>query len=151
MLWGQAVLSVGAVSAAGLVFGGISVEEQLTGLAGVRALLFLLVFVPLNVAIVTRLTGLRVREIASWVPIPLISGSGAIAVIALINATGLLDSVSPLPALVIAGSLAIAAAIGVLLSLKREARDEALALLRSRRMAMGWASRSIPPESGGET
>ena len=39
-------LSVAAVSAAGLVFGGISVEEQLTGLAGVRALLFLLVFVP---------------------------------------------------------------------------------------------------------
>ena len=79
------------------------------------------------------------------------AGTGAIAVIALINATGLLDSVSPLPALLIAGSLAIAAAIGVLLSLKREARDEALALLRSRRMAMGWQADPIPPESGGET
>jgi hypothetical protein len=142
MLWGQAVLSVAAVSAAGLVFGGISVEEQLTGVAGVRALLFLLVFVPLNVAIVTRLTGLRVRDIASWVPVPLISGAGAIAVVTLINATGLLDSLSPLPALLIAGSLAVAAALGVLLSLKREARDEALALLRSRKLAMGWAGQS---------
>ena len=52
-------------SAAGLVFGELSrSRSQLTGVAGVRALLFLLVFVPLNVAIVTRLTGLRVREIA---------------------------------------------------------------------------------------
>jgi hypothetical protein len=142
MLWGQAFLSVGAVSAAGLVFSGLSLEGQLTGLAGVRALLFLLVFVPLNVAIVTRLTGLRVRDIASWVPVPLISGAGAIAVVALINATGLLDSLSPLPALVVVGSLAVGAAIGVLLSLKREARGEALALLRSRRMAMGWAGQS---------
>ena len=71
MLWCQAVLSVGTVVAAGFIFSGFSIEGQLTGVAGVRALLFLLVFAPLNVIIVTRLTGLRAREVASYVPVPL--------------------------------------------------------------------------------
>jgi PST family polysaccharide transporter len=132
MLWGQAVLSVAVVAAAGLAFSGLSVQRQLTGVAGLRALLFVLVFVPLNVAIVTRLTGLRIREIASFVPVPLISGAAAIAAVALVNQTGLLDSLRPVPALLIAGSLAVGAALGVLVALERDVRAEALGLLRSR-------------------
>ena len=142
MLWGQAALSVGALVAAGFAFENVSIEAQLTGVAGVRALLFLLVFVPLNIAIVTRLTRLRVRDVAALVPIPLTSGAAAIAVEALIGVTGVLDGFSPLPALLIAGSLAVAAALGVLLLLERDARGEALALLRSRRPATGLAAKS---------
>ena len=120
-------------------------------MAGVRALLFVLVFVPLNVAIVMRLTGLRVREIAAWVPVPLTSGVAAIAVEALISATGVLDGLSPLPALLVAGSLAVAAAVGVLLMLKRDARREVLALRRSRRLATSWVGQSDPAEVPRET
>ena len=151
MLWGQAALSVGALAAAGLAFGSSSIEDQLTGVAGVRALLFVLVFVPLNVAIVMRLTGLRVREIAAWIPIPLTSGVAAIAVEALIGATGVLDGLSPLPALLVAGSLAVAAAVGVLLLLERDARREVLALRRSRRLATSWVGQSDPAEVPRET
>jgi O-antigen/teichoic acid export membrane protein len=146
MLWAQAALSVAVVVVAGLVFGGVSVEQQLTGVAGLRALLFVLVFVPLNVAIVTRLTGLRVREIASFVPVPLISGAAAIAAVALVTKAGLLDSVRPVPALLIAGSLALAAALGVLIALEQNVRREVLRLLRSRGSIGGSPGQFDPGE-----
>ena len=135
MLWCQAVLSVGTVVAAGFIFSGFSIEGQLTGVAGVRALLFLLVFAPLNVIIVTRLTGLRAREVASYVPVPLISGAAAIAVVAVIDETGVLDGLGPVAALLIAGSLAVAAALGTLLALDRKVRGQVRGVLRSRKLA----------------
>jgi hypothetical protein len=51
------------------------------------------------------------------------------------------------PALLVAGSLAVAATLGVLVALEREVRAEALGLLRSRRSIGGWPTESDPAEA----
>lgn len=150
MLWGQAALSAGVVVAAGLVLAGSSVEDQLTGTAGSRALLFLLVFLPANLLIVTHLTGLRMREVVVWFPVPVASGLVAIAAVALVGATGVLDGLSPAPALLVAGSVAVATALGSLIVLEREVRDETLVLLRRGRAFAGSAAEPEPADVPGD-
>jgi O-antigen/teichoic acid export membrane protein len=128
MLWVLGAVSAAVVVAVGSALDDSAVDDQLVGMAASRALLFVLVFVPINVAIIVHLTGLRVRELLPGVPAPLASGLAAFGGVTGVAATGVLDGLRPLPALVVAGTLASVLAVVVLVLLDARVRGELSAL-----------------------
>jgi teichuronic acid exporter len=133
MLWALGILSAITVVVVGIALTDSSIDEQIFGMAASRALLFLLAILPVNVAILMRFGGLRLREILPSMPGALGSGLAAFAVVAVLEAAGVLDGLSALPAAVVAGGLAGGAALGVLLLTEPVARAE----LRSLRTRIG--------------
>jgi O-antigen/teichoic acid export membrane protein len=131
MLWVLGAISAAVVVAVGSALDDSAIEDQIVGMAASRALLFMLVFVPINVAIIVHLTGLRVRELLPGVPAPLASGLAALAAGTALTATGVLDGLRPLPALVVAGAVTASLAAGVLVLLDARVRGE-LSALRTR-------------------
>jgi O-antigen/teichoic acid export membrane protein len=129
-LWLQAALSAGVVVAAGLAARHFSLSDQLATVAGARALLFVLVFVPLNLLIVRWMVGVRLRDLASALPGPVAAGSAGFLAGLAVERSGLLDGVSPAVALVVTGTVAFAAALAMLLLLERALRVELLKRLR---------------------
>ncbi|MGH3131877.1 MAG: oligosaccharide flippase family protein, partial [Gaiellaceae bacterium] len=146
MLWMLAAMSAATVVAVGSALTGSSADDQLFGMALSRALLFVVVFIPINMVVIAWLTGLRMRSLAKDVPSPLLSGLAALGAVAGVRATGLLDGLASLPALVFVGTVAVCAAVAVLLALEPRARAEALKLWRrlSRRSAPPLVSRPGP-------
>jgi O-antigen/teichoic acid export membrane protein len=136
-LWFQAALSAGVVVAVGFALEHASLTRQLAGVAGARVLLFVLVFVPLNLVIVQRTAGIRLQELAAALPGPLASGIAALLAASALEAAGLLDGLAPAAALVVIATVAIAAALVTLLALERTVRAELLARLRRLRPAAG--------------
>jgi hypothetical protein len=147
MLWIIAAINVAAIVAVGFALESASEESQLLGMSAVRALVSLLVIVPLNLVIIQRLAGLSLRTLAPWTVAPLTAGIASIAVVEGITATGILDDTSPLLALGVAGGAAVIIALAVLLALEPKARSE-IALIRrrlaaSRRTALVAADDSV--------
>lgn len=124
MLWVIAAINVVAVVGVGMALETASNEEQLFGMSAVRALVALVVIVPLNLFVINRLAGLSPRTIAPWIVAPLTAGVAAIAVVEGITATGVLDDAPAFLALVVAGGAAVGVALGVLLGLDPRARSE---------------------------
>ena len=124
MLWILAALSAGAVVAVGLALRDSSADDQLFGMSLSRALLFVAVFVPINVVIVTRLTGLSLRRLVPLAPGPVLAGLGALGAAALLRSTGVLDALSPLPALALVGTVSVGAAAALLFLLEPDARTQ---------------------------
>ena len=122
MLWVLAVLSAGVVVLVGVLLADASIRDQAVGMAGSRALYFLVVVIPLNIAVICWITGLRPRSLLTWLPAPLASGAAAIGAVAGLEAVGALDRLPPIPALVVGGASASLAAIGVLFALEPRAR-----------------------------
>ena len=79
---------------------------------------------PINLVIVHKLAGISFRSMLPWAVAPTTAGIASIAVVAGITATGVLDGVRPLLALIVAGGAALATALGVLLALEPRARSE---------------------------
>jgi PST family polysaccharide transporter len=146
MLWVLAALSAGTVVAVGAALGGSSADDQLFGMALSRALLFVVIFVPVNMAIIGWLAGLSLRELAPSATAPILSGVAALAAAAAVRSTGVLDTVAPLPALLVAGAVASGAAVTVLLLLEPRARAAASGLRQrlSRRAPPPLPSRPAP-------
>ncbi len=124
MLWIIAAINVVAVVGVGMALEASTEEDQLIGMSAARALVSLLVVVPLNLIIIKRLAGLPVRTIAPWAIAPLAAGVASIAVVEGLTATGVLDDAPPLVALAIAGGLAFGTAIAILLALEPRGRSE---------------------------
>jgi PST family polysaccharide transporter len=131
MLWIIAAVNVAFVVGAGLALEAASEKEQLLGMSAVRALVSLLVVVPLNLVIINRLAGLPARTLVPWALPPLAAGIGAIAAVQGVSATGIFDGLDAIVALVLAGSLAVAVAVAILLVLEPRARAEIQQLRRS--------------------
>ena len=68
-------------------------------MAASRAVLFVLVVIPVNLAIISRLTGLTFKQLLRGTPAPLVAGLLAVGAVAGLQALGLLDGVPPVPAL----------------------------------------------------
>jgi PST family polysaccharide transporter len=130
MLWVLAGLSAGTVVVVGELLVGEPAREQAIGMAASRAVYFLAIVIPVNVAVVCWITGLRLRDMARWVPAPLASGLAGIAAVALLELPGLLDGLRPFVALLIAGTCSCLAAGGVLFALEPRARELARPVLR---------------------
>jgi PST family polysaccharide transporter len=131
MLWVIAAINVAVVVAVGLALESASEEDQLIGMSAARALVALLVIVPLNLFVIKRLAGLSARTLAPWTVAPLTAGIASIVVVAGVTATGILDDVPAFVALIVAGGLATATAVGVLFALEPRARSEVTRLRRT--------------------
>ena len=120
MLWALAALSAGTVILVGWLLTDDSSREQAIGMAASRAAYFVAVVIPVNLAVVCWITGLRPR---SFLPSPLLSAAAGIAAVALLELAGLLDGLPAFAALLIAGAASCLAAGAVLFALEPRARQ----------------------------
>jgi hypothetical protein len=141
MLWAIAAINLAVIVAVGLALENSSETDQLFGMSLSRALVSLLVVLPLNLVIIRWLAGISFRTMLPWAVAPTTAGVASIAVVAGITATGLLDGVAPLLALIVAGGAALATALGVLIALEPRARSEVRRLRRS--LATATRSRKL--------
>jgi O-antigen/teichoic acid export membrane protein len=130
MLWALAAVSAGIVLLVGRLLTDEASREQALGMAASRAAYFLAIVIPVNVAVIWWVTGLRPRSFLPWLPGPLLSGAAAIAAVAALELTGVLGRLPDAAALAVAGAAAFSAAGAVLLSLEPEARRLALPVYR---------------------
>jgi hypothetical protein len=99
-----------------------SSRDQALGMAVSRAAFFLAVVIPLNVAVVCWITGLRLRAFVPWLPGPFLAAGAALASVLLLELSGLLEGVGNFVGLLVAGTVSTLAAGGVLLALEPQAR-----------------------------
>jgi hypothetical protein len=142
MLWLIAGLSTAVAVAVGDALRGDSVKTQVFGMSASRAVLFVIVLLPVYVAIIHRFTGVPVRKFLRDVPGPAVSGLAAVAVVFALEESGAIDGLSRVPALIVAGGAALVTTVSLLVLLDRTARKYA------RRLA-GRIWPGLAPESGG--
>jgi O-antigen/teichoic acid export membrane protein len=130
MLWVLAVLSAGIVLLVGWLLTDSSSADQAFGMAVSRAAFFLAIVIPVNIAVVCWITGLRPRRFVRWVWTPLAAAAAGIAPVLLFELTGALDGVRPFVALVVAGGCSTLAAGAVLFALEPRARSLLLPVVR---------------------
>jgi PST family polysaccharide transporter len=136
MLWFLAGVSVITVVSVGYVLQGDNAERQLLGMSGARALVSLLIIVPLNLLIISRVAGLPPRTFLPWLPAPLCAGVAAILGVQVLTKTGALDQVPAILALAAAGVLAVAVASAIMIALEPRARMGLRRVLRTGRPSM---------------
>lgn len=151
MIWVIAGVNVAVVSVVGAALAGASEPDQLAGMSGARALVWLAVVAPLNLFVIYRLAGLSPLAIAPWLAPPLAAGLASAAVVEGLAAVGLVDGTPPLVQLVVIGGAALGAALAVLLALEPRAREH-IAQLRARLARTGRADvvATASPEAGDE-
>lgn len=130
MLWILAALSAGTVLLVGWLLQDDGSRDQALGMAATRAAYFLAIVVPVNVAVVCWITGLRPRSFLPWLPSPLLSAAAGIAVVAALDLAGILESLPPFLGLLVAGTASVLAAGAVLFALEPRARRLAGPFLR---------------------
>jgi polysaccharide transporter, PST family len=130
MLWVLAVLSAGIVLLVGWLLTDSSSADQAFGMAVSRAAFFLAIVIPVNIAVVCWITGLRPRRFVRWVWTPLTAAAAGIAPVLVLEATGVLDGAAPIVGLIVAGACSTLAAGGTLFVLEPRARGLALPAVR---------------------
>jgi PST family polysaccharide transporter len=131
MLWLLGAASAAAVVVVASLLRSASDERQIFGVSASRALLFLLVFVPINLLVVRRLTGFGLRAFAALTAPPTAAGAAALALVLFLREATAIERIPPVAGLAVAALLAAATAVGTLLALdprsRRYARDLRLA------------------------
>ena len=145
MLWVLGAASAGAVVAVASLLQSSSEERQIFGVALSRALLFVIVFVPVNLVIVEWLTGFRIRAFGAMAAAPTVAGMAAIAVVVLLREATAIESIPPIAGLAIAGLLAAGTAAGTLFLLDSHSR----AYVRSLRRMLASTYRPSAPSAPG--
>jgi O-antigen/teichoic acid export membrane protein len=133
MLWFLAGVSVVTVVGVGSALEGATPERQLFGMSGARALIAVLIVVPLNVLIISKVAGLPPRRFLAWLPAPLAAGITAILAVEAVTQAAALGKMPPIVALVLAGGLALASAGTMMLLLEPDARQALRRLVGTRR------------------
>ena len=82
MLWVLAGASAATVVLVAMPLQGEPESDQLLGMAASRAVLFVLVVIPVNLAIIARLTGLTFKQLLHGTPVPLVAGLLAVGAVA---------------------------------------------------------------------
>lgn len=122
MLWFLAAVSVVTVVVVGFALENDGAEEQLIGMSGARALVSLLVVVPLNLLIIWQVARLGPRTFLPWLWAPLTAGVSAIAAVQAVTVSGVLDDVPPIVALCVSGVVAVGVAGAILVAFEPRAR-----------------------------
>jgi O-antigen/teichoic acid export membrane protein len=130
MLWALAALSAATVLLVGWLLTDDSSREQAIGMAASRAAFFLAIVIPVNVAVVCWITGLRPRQFVRWLWSPLAAAAAGIAPALVLELTGILDSLPAIIGLILAGTLSVLAAGSVLFALEPRARGLALPVVK---------------------
>jgi PST family polysaccharide transporter len=131
MLWLLGAASAGTVVAVAAALENEDAERQLAGVSASRALLFLLVFVPVNVAVVRAVSGVGILAFLSLARVPAAAGAAAAAVVLAVREATSIETVAPAAGLVLATLPAVAVAAGVLLALDPAARAQLRGLVPS--------------------
>ncbi|MCC6222815.1 MAG: lipopolysaccharide biosynthesis protein [Thermoleophilia bacterium] len=135
MVWALAAASAGSFATAGVVLADATVASQVLGTAGTRALLFTLVFIPVNLVVVARFTGISVKALLPPFVAPTAAGLVALGVVTGLGAAGTFAWLPAPAALVAAAATATVATVAALAGLRRRARSARLP--RRRRHAGG--------------
>jgi teichuronic acid exporter len=136
MLWLLGAASATAVVAVASVLQSASAERQILGVALSRAVLFLLVFVPVNLLIVDRLTGFRLRAFAAMAAAPAAAGAAAVGAVFVLREATAIETIPPVAGLMIAGGFAVATAAATLVLLDARARAYVRGLRRRRALPL---------------
>ena len=145
--WTLAAVNAGAVLLVGNALAGSTIDVQLLGMSASRAALFLLVIAPLNLALVSWVTGYRPRRLVRLLPAPLLAGFAALAVTTGMRAFGGIEELPPAFAFALSAATATAAAVGTLVLLDARIRALVLRVVRSRprSVAEAWKA-SLPSD-----
>jgi O-antigen/teichoic acid export membrane protein len=130
MLWVLAGLSAAIVLLVGWLLTDSSTRDQALGMAASRAGFFLAIVIPVNIAVVCWITGLRPRRLVGWLWAPLAAAAAGIAPALVLEVTGALDGAPPIVGLIVAGACSTLAAGSVLFALEPSARGLALPVVR---------------------
>lgn len=123
MLWFLAGVSVVTVVVVGALLSSDGAEEQLVGMSGARALVSLLVVVPLNLLIIYRVAGLSPTTFLPWLWAPLSAGIASILAVEGLTRSGALDDLAPFLALVVSFAVALGVALALMVALEPRVRD----------------------------
>jgi O-antigen/teichoic acid export membrane protein len=137
MQWALAAVSAAVFAGAALMLRGASTNDQVLGMATSRVALFLAIFLPVNIIIIMRTTGLSLTSILGSLKSPLVAGLAAIGAVLAIEKTGALPALGSYERLALAGAVASIAAMGTLLLIDRGLRARALAFLRPKWRVVG--------------
>jgi PST family polysaccharide transporter len=141
--WSLAAVSAATFAGAALVLRGTSTSHQVIGMAASRLVLFIVVFLPVNLLLVKYTARITIRSLLRPTLFPAIAGGAAIAAVILAEQLGILGPQHPVFSLLASGALASLSAGIVLIVLDDEVRGF-LKNLRRRRLAAGAA-----PEAAG--
>jgi PST family polysaccharide transporter len=145
MQWVLAALSAGAVFLVGTALVDSSLADQLLGMAASRVVLLFLLIAPVNLWIVSRVTGYRIGDLVRLLPVPLLSGIAAFAATTILRELGLLGDLPPVLALLVSGATATGVAAGVLVLFDVDVRGMVRrAGRRSRRTVPGETAWQAP-------
>jgi teichuronic acid exporter len=122
MMWVIAGVSTATAIVVGKALQDSSVRDQVLGMSLSRALLFLVVLVPVNLAIVRHFTGVPIRTFLLYLPAPVLSGLAAVGVVQVVRASGAIEGLPPILALLLTGTLAVLTTGGLLIALDQTAR-----------------------------
>ena len=137
LVWTLAPLSAASVLVVGAWLETASIGDQLFGLATSRVVLFAGFFAPLCLGVMLRLTGLSLRSVLAAAWMPLLAGGLCYGAVAAVRATGVIDGLPPLLALLLLAAVGALVAVATLLVLDERLRKGALRLRwpRGRRSA----------------
>jgi O-antigen/teichoic acid export membrane protein len=137
--WILAAVSASTFAGVAAALQSGSTRHQVLGIATSRVALFCLIFVPVNLLIIRRMTGITSRSLLWAARTPFFSGVAAIVAVAAAERLGLLDMPHPVARLVIAVVIASTVLVVSLIGLDRSVRTLATRLART---ALG---RGLPP------
>ena len=137
--WALAAVNAGAVVLVGTALADSAIDEQLLGMSASRVALLLLVVAPVNLALVSWVTGYRPRRLVRLLPAPLLAGFAALAVTTGARALGGFEELPPALALVISAAAATITAAGALVLLDARIRALASSVVRSRPLSVAKA------------
>jgi PST family polysaccharide transporter len=138
MLWILGAASAAAVVVVGGLLETASAEDQLLGVSASRALLFLLVFVPVSLLVVRAATGFGLRAFLALAAPPVAAGAAAIAVVLALREATPIETAPPVAGLAVAVVVGGATALAALLALDAGSRRYARGLTR---LAASWGGR----------
>lgn len=120
--WSFAIVSAATFAVTALFLRGTSSTDQVFGMATSRLVLFVVLFVPVNLVLVKLTTNIRMRELLKPTRIPLAAGCAGVAAVALAEHLGLLNHDHRLIGLTLALLLVAASSCAVLVLFDREVR-----------------------------
>lgn len=141
-VWLMAAVSVGAFTVVALALRSAGTHDQVLGMATSRAILFVAVFIPVNLFLVAHVAAMPIRRLLETVPASFISGTAAAGIVLVLRATGVLNGAPPVVSLSVALLSAVVTAAATLFLVEPRARVSAASGLRALRANLAQEGRA---------
>jgi PST family polysaccharide transporter len=137
--WVRAVVSTGALAAAGFLVRNGSISSQISGIACARFGVGALLVTPLYVYILLRLSGISLRELGAVIAPAALASVGVVAAVALFHLTGWTTAQRPIAVLIGDSAIGGVAGLVVLFGLEKQLRRSVEGILQR-----GWGRLVAP-------